>query len=480
VPSLYDFLRRHAVPLAFGVLALALLLKFFWPLERFGFPLGYDVGIYRYLFLKHAGGFPPFVLGDMQPWAYEHPLGLFFFSTILLKLGMPVDWLLTWIWNLMPVVLACALAWAWRRRSGTAVGLLTLLCALLSQAYFDGFASMYWKTLLSLFFYVLALDAIERRSWLAVLWGILCVVTHHQTGLIFGLTIVLWLAVGIATGGKVRRREMLWSVVAALLVLLIGVLWYLPIWTLTISQYLPMLLSSQASGSFPPPSYYFEVQGILTAFGVAGFVLSWKRERGSVWQISALLCFAFIALQLLFFRRFFLQMDFFLLPFAAMGIAKAWKHLPWAASQTLIVALLTLQLGLSARAAASRSPSIDIQTFRSIQELQGLVPKGAMIIALDNQSAPYVLGWLPDAEAGGPGLFSYPGWSYVQWETFITKGHAEREALLSTLPRPLFVYAPTFFRTFYGDIAARVLADPCFQPTSDPFLYRVVCDSSSL
>lgn len=69
--------------------------KYAWSVFAFpGVPFGYDAGIYRYLFLAHAQGFPPFILAPMAEWAQSHPLGLFFFSSIALKLGLPVDWLL--------------------------------------------------------------------------------------------------------------------------------------------------------------------------------------------------------------------------------------------------------------------------------------------------------------------------------------------------------------------------------------------------
>ena len=98
--------RGKAALLSAGLLLL-LLLRYFQTYFQYDFPLGYDAGIYRYLFLKHGAAFPPFVLGDVAPWARGHPLGLFFFTTILMKLGVPADWLVGWIWNLVPVVLVC-------------------------------------------------------------------------------------------------------------------------------------------------------------------------------------------------------------------------------------------------------------------------------------------------------------------------------------------------------------------------------------
>src|SRR3989344_4303219 len=142
--TLMQRIRLRWLELSAVGLILLLLDKFLWPLFLYRIPLGFDVGIYRYLFLQHAEGFPPFIIAPMDVWALGHPLGLFFFSTLLMKLGVPVEWLLGWIWNLVPVVLAAVLAWVTGKREGRAIGVLTLLMALLSIAYFDGFAMMYW------------------------------------------------------------------------------------------------------------------------------------------------------------------------------------------------------------------------------------------------------------------------------------------------------------------------------------------------
>src|SRR3989338_11394615 len=102
--SYHVFLRLGA---CIGILLL--LLKFFWSFFSFEVPLGYDPGIYLYLFFHYAEAFPPFFFPDLPPWAREHSLGLFLFVSPLVKLGVPVDWFVGWLWNLFPVLLAVVL-----------------------------------------------------------------------------------------------------------------------------------------------------------------------------------------------------------------------------------------------------------------------------------------------------------------------------------------------------------------------------------
>ncbi|MBI2523749.1 hypothetical protein HYW11_00830 [Candidatus Peregrinibacteria bacterium] len=156
------WVRGNAISVALGIGLLLLFLKFFWPLFYFNLPLGYDAGIYRYLFLQYGEAFPPFTFPDLPPWAREHPPGLFLFSSLLLHLGVPVDWLVGWMWNLFPILLAvCFSVVAWRKW-GRAVGIVTLLLFAFAPAYYDGFAAMYWKTFAALLWMVLSFSFLER------------------------------------------------------------------------------------------------------------------------------------------------------------------------------------------------------------------------------------------------------------------------------------------------------------------------------
>ena len=74
--------------LAGVVLVVLLSIKFLLPVFLFPIPLGYDPGIYRFLFLKYAETFP--LLPELPRWAGEHPPGLFLIAAPFLDLGMPV------------------------------------------------------------------------------------------------------------------------------------------------------------------------------------------------------------------------------------------------------------------------------------------------------------------------------------------------------------------------------------------------------
>lgn len=464
--------------LSLGALFLLLLLKFLWPLWSFDLPLGYDVGMYRYLFLRHAEALPPFSIAELPPWARGHPLGLFFFSTILIRLGLPVDLLLGWIWNLVPVVLSVTLALIWGKREGRTVGVLTLLASLLSVAYFDGFAAMYWKTYAALLWCVLTFLLLERRSLWSIPTAMLTIATHHQTGLLFLLAVLSWALAslrGIPLATILRRRDVWMTGGALLSILLLSIPWYLPIWSDAVSVHLPLLLHGEGpGGSFPDPSFYLKTSGILLLLGVYGWATTARAKRWSPWHWAVLWAAIFVVLRLFFFRRFFLQLDFFLLPFAALGIQDLWRRFPAKEYRVALVIAFLLQTISMQRAIVRHAPLVDDQTFAQIQETARRIPSNVFILALENESVVVLRGWMPDHRVGGPGLFDVP-WSYAQWETFLLGSHEERRSLLSLLPAPIVVFVSPHFLSYYGETGKEFLKDSCFPTTQTPWLRWVAC-----
>jgi hypothetical protein len=467
------------------VLVAALAIKFLYPLFLFDQALGYDVGFYRYLFIRHAEGFPPFFTVDLEPWARGHPLGLFFFSTILIRLGVPVDWLIGWVWNVFSIVLLCTLAWATGKRYGRMVGVWTLVAALLSVSTFDAFGAMYWKTFASLFWMILALRAVERRSWLAIPFGLFTVVTHHQTGLLFGLVMISYYVLPFLPFVRptfplriqgLRLHDVLIVLGAGIFVVVLGLLAYIPIWKDAILPHLPALLgeTDAASGSFPPALYYLQTEAVVLFFGVIGFVLNVRRERWTPWQLSVLWSFLFVALHLLFYRRFFIQLEFFLLPFVGVALSSAWSRWNDVRVRVALVVLLVVQLLVMRQAIARHYPMLDDATFDAVFKGQQIVPSDAFVLGLENVTPVILRAWFPHQPVGGPGLFDAP-WGKEQWETILLGNSKKRAAILRSIPGPLYLFASGYFRSYYGEYADVLLRDPCLQQVDDTMYYLFIC-----
>jgi hypothetical protein len=496
--------RFHILAVVFILLLLA---KFLWPLVMLHMPLGYDVGIYRYLFERYGTAMPPLSLPDLPDWAREHPLGLFVFSSALMKIGVPSDWLIGWIWNLMPVCIIAVFAWIFSRRpvfgkSGPAIGVLILLMGFLSHAFFDGFAAMYWKTFAGLLFMIIAFYCLERKSLWAVLWGLLTVITHHQTGLLFGLSVCSWFIASFLmyftdspdVTSKLSPQQSLLSEVdkshallspSQMVVILItclaifgfGLVWYIPIWEQTVLRQLPSLfnLEQVVGGNFPEPLFYLRSAGILLALGVGGFIWSFKSEQWTLWHFAVLWSALFVVFKLFFYRRFMLQLDFFLLPFAAFAVREVWARVPWLGVRLLVVILIVVQGYFSVKTILHRVPIVDASTFRIVEELSAQIPEDSFVIALEDQSAMVLRGWLPHHHVGGAGLFELV-WSYEDWERFLIGTHQQRSALLRRVSAPASLFVSPQFLQYYGENAKAFLADPCFEETEVTYVFDIVPD----
>jgi len=477
---LWEWSKAHCLLLASIVLLILLAAKFFYPVFAFDLPLGYDPGMYRYLFIKYADAWPPFVLPELRPWAQEYPYGIFIFSSMLMKVGVPVDWFMGWLWSAMAVLLIGTLGWIMSKREGREVGILVLLFGLLSLAFFDGFAAMYWKTFFAMFFLILTFHFFDKKSPWMIIFGALTILSHNQTGLILALAIAGWWFLRL----PVRWREPSFRklTVAFALIALLGLAWYAPIWFRAFwAPFKSVLLlrgEDAPGGGFPETMFYVRHGWVLLVFGVGGFVWSFRKERFSVWQLAVLVCAAFVLFKLVFYRRFFLQLDFFLIPFAAVALRDAWVRWREIVLRTVLCSLLLWQVYASYPQMMRWKPGFRTDVLRSIQSIPQYVEENATVIALDNISAVWLLGWLPQYFTGGPGLFDFPKWKYEDWETFLYGTDEERKEMLKAIKkRPIyFMTSPLFYR-HYGDFIKGFLADPCFVHIEGAPLMKVVCDS---
>ncbi len=530
-----EMLPKRLLPVLAGIIVLLLVIKYFWSMYLFpDVPFGYDAGIYRYLFLRHSIGIPPFDTANVAPWAKAHAPGLFFFSSIIMHLGMPVDLLIGAVWNVFPVVLACVLALSLRKRHGDYVGFFVLLAALLSTVQYEGFLMMYYKTLVALLWCALAFTAFEKGSLLWIPLGMLTIATHQQIGLIFIIAIgssmvssvvlhsrtvplrrcgeflltiilgLLWylptyqhslqdiapkllesgtllalLAALVIVGGfsalivwlPQKNRRLLWLLAAASCVILLSLL---PV-VLDSPSILGRLLSPRPdaiSGAFfSLPQYLFVSLPLLLA-GIAGLVLSLDSERGTPWQWAVLWCAVATLGMFFFYRRFILPFDFFLLPFVGIAFAALWKNT--IAGRAVLGIIVVVQAGLLVHQMSSIDPIVKPSWLTEFAALHESVPDGSTVVVMDNM-APWIVGFLPDSSVSGPGIFD--SLSLPEWEKFLLGSDVDRAAFFGHYRKGTFFYVTEVFGSFYPPEVLSVLTHPCLTKTDAPGLYRSACGS---
>lgn len=462
---------RSRTMLPGAMLLLLLVVKFLWRPVVLGQMLGFDAGINRFLFLRYAESFP--VIPALEPWAREHAPGLFLLAAPFIKIGVPVDWFLTVIWGLLPVALLLSLGYVTGRRWGKEVGVWTLLMGLLSLPFEDAFAAMYWKTLLALLFTVWAYHFLEHRRAVGWLFLFLTFLTHQQTALLAGLALAIPLLLRLA---RERNRR---AVVTALLFLLAcsaALAAYSPAWSEAIrAPFLSVLTLRGAAapgGAFLPMSHYLALSWPLYVLGLLGLRSDLRAGRLSAWHLSIVVAALFVMLRLVFHRRFFLQLDFFLLPFAAIGCRELWRSSRRPLAHVTLAFLLLLQAWSMIRSSIAPRITVDRALAASIVSLTPHIPRGATLVSLENITATTLRGWLPEDTIRAPGLFGDP-WTPAAWEIFIRGTAEERQRMTRTLPPRSFLFVAPAFRAYYGQAADAFLADACFIRTDHPMLLQI-------
>ena len=460
-----------------GSLIGLLVAKFYWPLFAFDVPLGYDPGIYRYLFLQYADALGSLSMPVLPAWAGEHPPGLFVLGAVLMKMGLSPDALIGWVWNAIPVLLACVLAWVTSARKGNAVGIIVLGCALISQAYFDGFFAMYWKVYAALIFVCLTFHFAEKFSPWFLLTALITVTIHHQTGLIMVMSLGTWWLLQLRSQWKNPLYRT--YTVGICIIAVLGFLVYLPhfermFWSPLKSIFL-LRGDDAPAGAFPDLQFYLTTMFVLFSFGVIGFIRSLRTERGTLWQLAVVSCAIFIIFQLVFYKRFFLHLDFFLLPFAAEAVFWLWNRYTQNLQRALIVAIVGVQTIVSTQTMLIREPRISSEQFAMIHTIKNVAPKGATVLTLDNVTAPWLLGWMPLHRIGAPGLFDYPKKTYEDWENFVFGSPADRREFLSSIDGDIYLYTSPVFFMHYGEQAQVIVADPCLEQLGELPLFHFTC-----
>jgi hypothetical protein len=475
--SIIPWLRTHKFSLVISVCLITLLVKFLAPLFLFDIPLGYDPGIYRYLFLQYAQSLSSFSFPELLPWATEHPSGLFVLASPFIAVGLPVDALIGWMWNLFPVILIVVFSIIMTKREGRAVGVCVLLMGILSQAFFDGFFAMYMKAYVALLLTIYTYFLAEKKSMWFVLTALAAVLIHQQTGLILTLSLGIWWLFSLKNNWSDAKYRRITYVLG--LAGVIALIWYIPQWERAIWSPLKSIFllrgDNAPAGAFPDASFYVHTMGVVLLLGIFGLVISTKKDKGSLWQLSVLVCAVFILFKLVFYKRFYLQLDFFLMPFAAIALVWIWNTASAYWSRGLLIMVLIAQAVIGFQAMQLRAPRFSARELTQITALSNTIEPDASVIALENISGTWLRGWLPYRKIGAPGLFDYPNWSYDQWETFVDGTQKDRKALLQELKGPVYFLLSPAFTRFYGDRAQNIILDPCMSIIEDAPLIKSLC-----
>lgn len=409
-------------------------------------PLGYDAGIYLYLF-KIFPQIPQWQKLGFSP-------GLFYLTWPLTKLGIAPESLLIPLQIAAEVFLFGCLYWVVKKLIDKKTALLAVFLLTISAIQFRAFWYFYVKNIFALGLMILALYFLAQKKLVKTLaFSFLVAIFHLPTFLMLFLIVLLS------------------NLKIAGLVILLGGLTYLTSFQQAIKPFLQPLLtiSKGSSGSF----YSLTISWLLTLLylPLAIYGLScFKKNKANLkpFLAGAIVTLVWVMMRLFFYNRFFITLNIFLIFWAAIGLKqlmeKYRQHLDlfqfYFASGIIFIAAFIFKTG---------QPLINKQLFKEIKAFKA--EENASLLTTGKADAAWLMGWTdyPVISWGYGGNDKY--WDREQWQRIFDPVKVEEKIqLFKLLPEPIYV--------FLNETKLNSLTDlqqpPCFEQKSLHF-YKFVC-----
>lgn len=421
-------------------------------------PLGYDAGLYLYLFKQYAK-VPLLGFTQLSSWLFEQfPPGIAVLERLFFGMFPPET-------ILVPFILACSLLLfvsvgmlarrLWNTKAAAWVCFFLAVSAIQYRAYWYYYA----KQIAASSFLLFTMSLLLSRSPWAIFWAILVVYTHQPTAIVLGVVLL--------AGFLTQKKNRGYYATVAGVTAAVSALYYIPTFQWTIAPFLQWSVKSlvppMVGGTLGKPSgtFYDAAPALFLAlpyipFAIISFVREWKRAALAPLIGGLAVTLAAAVLGVFLGRRFIIFADLFLIVLAGQGMAILVAH--WGKKKAGAIALVAaLLVGfISIYVYQNHKPLIFDDEVREISLLRNTEPE-AYVLVTDEAYMPYVYGW-SERKTIAPGYGEYDVyWTIPEWHEFWESNNREKEKeLLLKLPKPLYIY--------HGDNAVVQMdfLGPCF------------------
>ncbi len=415
-----------------------------WMYGQFGdAAFGYDTGIYRH----HIIGFFDRIGDQTAP-----PFGFSSLTNMLMVMGMSVHSIMYTLYMTLSIGVGLAFFAVVRRWIDIRVALISLLIFSLSIVQFEFYWWYYYRNLLALFCIFGIFLLVYYRSYLIVFPLCIIGVVHPLSLIPIGMTFLIYIIMY-----KDVRKFLFFSGLISV-ALLVSLNWrelitFVPLFSE--SKGLMHFVSSggqhEMSGQFLSVKQFFVYTWPYSVFGIIGFFKYAKKYP--ICSIFLVVNIFFVAIQIIFYRRFLVYIDAMMIMFASLIFV---DMLIWLSGQTwkkfgyiFIMVCMCVGVYVSGHYIYNKKPLISENELLRIRLLEKKVPYDRYIMVLSPYYAPWLYGF-SGRDIIAPGMFEHNVWNEYTWQKFWqTHDVKERYDMLSQYnDSPLYIYLGDGFRSF--------------------------------
>jgi hypothetical protein len=294
---------------------------------------------------------------------------------------------------------------------------------------------------------------LEKKSRWAMITGILVVISHHTTSIIFLASLAI-----CAISSREKRTVVLKTFIAALPVFL-----YLHI--SSIQDYLAFPVAI-----FMPTKEYIALSLPLFGFAFYGIKNIIVHKKYSIFVSFAVVSAVFPLFSLPFYERMFIFTDIAVVMAAAVGLYHTYEKIKKAKEKTtqygliIFIVVLTGWIMLTTyNQIHNLQPLVSPEQLHELNAISSRVPANAVIIT-STALAPWVQGWSQN-HIIAPGLL-HDMHTMQDWISFWNGSREHKINFLNDFPRPLY-----FFLSLQEKEKFTVNLDECVQEKSS-FLFQ--------
>lgn len=412
-------------------------------------PLGYDAGIYKYVFEFHAAEWinaahPPLLKFLVAPFML---LGDWF---VLVPLFIIIDIALCY------VVYLCVKEWF-----GKDAGILAGIFFALSYTQFLAFWFLYYKNVVALLFMLLAwyvYKKVEKTSLkysLFIVFGILVGGIHRPTFLVFMASLGLYIVAKFF-----EKKKTMYDVLSAVVIGVFTIMMYLPVLDSAILSFLPgIATASIGAGTFVAAEFFFIYSISYLPFALLGLLWCIKNKQNSPFMWFIGITGLIVIAKLIFYNRFIIHLDLAMLIIAGVGASYVLQHKLGKAALIMVVLISGYSI---IHQAAADEPLISEEEWMFIKSIADRTEQDAIIVSTHRHYSPWLLGY-SGREVLAPKLFG-DRIPEEAWIGLVSGDEEEIFSYLDELERPVYVYI--------GEKQNLEIEHPCFEGEQ---LLKYVC-----